>query len=141
MQVSFCTPVDDDMIVIRAYIKEFVLDDENLMKEQFVIAKSNHQIIGFGRLRTHSDCTELCTLGVIPEHRGKGIGKKLVEQLIQRAFATELFVVCIIPEFFMKFGFELVSIYPSSIKRKHSICTTHYVVKEKYSAMVLRITI
>lgn len=113
-----------------------MLDDEDLQIKQFLIAHQNDTFIGFGRIRQHKDAIELCTLGVIPEFRGKGAGKKLTQELIKKAKST-IYVVSIIPEFFRKLGFEIISEYPSSMHQKHQRCTTQLVVEEEYCVMRL----
>lgn len=126
-----------DISRIGELVKEFRLDDEDIKAEQFLVVKDkSSQLLGFGRLRTHTDCIELCTLGVVAEYRGRGIGKMLVNALAKKANA-DLYVVCIIPGFFEKFGFEIVEEAPSSIERKVNICTTTLVVEESYFSMKL----
>ena len=134
MDILISTPTNIEMTLIHHHVKDFVLDAEDLQKEQFLIARHKNTLIGFGRLRKHKDCTELCTLGVLPEHRGKGVGKKITNKLIKKAH-SEIYVVCIIPNFFQKFGFEIVKNYPSSIARKHHLCTTKFIVDEAYCVM------
>jgi len=136
MDVKIDIPNIKEMELVIRHVNEYMLDDEQLEREQFVIAKSNNTLVGFGRLRTHSDCIELCTLGVVTEYRGKGVGKKLVAELIYRASST-LYLVCVIPKFFEKFNFEIVEDVPSSIIRKYEICTTKLKVDEPYYMMRL----
>lgn len=119
---------------LRLYIKEYELDDRGLQKEEFIVALDDQKIVGFGRLREHSDCTELCSLGVITPLRRKGIGRKIVAELISKA-KKELYLVCIIPDYFIPFGFTKVEDYPSSIQNKKDFCTSELCVPEKYCAM------
>lgn len=134
MDLLLKTPDKKEFKQICDYIREFELDDRELKQEQFVAAYRNNELVGFGRLRDRSDCTELCSLGVVTPHRRKGIGKALVKELIKRAKA-ELFLVCIIPDFFAPFGFKETSNYPLSIQEKIDYCTAELVVPEKYVAM------
>ena len=136
MEIKIEIPGVQEMKLIVRYIKEFMLDDEGLEREQFIIARINNTLVGFGRLRQHPDCVELCTLGVLTEYRGKGIGKKLVEELIKRT-SSKLYLVCIIPGFFQKLDFEIVKEVPPSIVRKYEICTTKLKVAEPYYMMRL----
>jgi N-acetylglutamate synthase-like GNAT family acetyltransferase len=134
MNITLHTPRPEDMPAIETYVKEYVLDSEALHHEQFVIARSGSDVVGFGRLRHHGDSVELCTLGVVEQHRGKGIGSAIVNELVKKA-GNKVHVVCIIPGFFRKFGFNEVNEYPASVARKHSRCTTDYPVPEKYCVM------
>lgn len=134
MEIIISAPGEGDMPLIHQYVQDFMLDDEDLQKEQFLIALHNNTLVGFGRLRNHTDCLELCTLGIIPSFRGKGVGTKIVKALLEKA-NQEVFAVCIIPDFFEKFNFEITPDYPSSIARKLHICTTVLVVEESYCVM------
>ena len=116
------------------YIREFELDDRELKIQQFAAAFRNNELVGFGRLRKHDDCTELCSLGVITSLRRKGIGKAIVNELIKRS-PEKLYLVCIIPDFFIPFNFKVTNNYPSSIKNKLNYCTEELKVPEVYVAM------
>ena len=93
-------------------------------------------MVGFGRLREHPDCLELCSLGVATSYRRKGIGKAIVAKLIEH-FSKNIYLVCIIPDFFIPFGFHKVEIFPVSIQNKIEYCTSELVVPETYMAMLL----
>lgn len=121
---------------VASYISEYELDDRSLKKEEFTIARREGKIVGFGRLRKHADCLELCSLGVVTPFRRQGIGKAIVKEIIRRA-GGRLYLVCIIPEYFEPMGFKVTGNYPAAIGNKLSFCTTQLVVPEKYCAMVL----
>ena len=121
---------------ICSFINEFELDNRNLISSEFTAALREDQLVGFGRLRRHSDCLELCSLGVITPYRRQGIGKAIVAELIKRS-DTELFLTCIIPEFFTPFGFQIVENYPKAMQNKLEYCTRELVVPEKYVVMKL----
>ena len=134
--MTFRTPTENEFLQIRSYIQEFELDDRNLKQEEFTAAFRENQLVGFGRLRNHEDSTELCSLGVITTHRRKGIGKAIVKELIKRAEGS-IHLVCIIPDFFSPFGFQIIDNFPASIQNKIDYCTSELVVPEKYVAMFL----
>lgn len=134
MDLILKTPDEKEFKQIRNYIREFELDDRELKQDQFVAAYRNKVLVGFGRLRYRGDCTELCSLGVVTPHRRKGIGKAIVQELIKRA-SEDLFLVCIIPDFFAPLGFKETPIYPASIQEKIDYCTSELVVPEQYVAM------
>ena len=137
MQLIFKAPTDQEFQQICNYIHEFELDDRSLMKHQFTAAFHDEELVGFGRFRNHSDCTELCSLGVITQHRRQGIGKSIVSELIHNA-THNLYLVCIIPEFFSPFGFTIVNQYPAPIKDKLHYCINNLVVPETYVVMQLK---
>lgn len=137
MELSFVQPNDVLMKQIAAYVEAYVLDDEDLQPQQFVAALAGKTLVGFGRLRKHNDCDELCTLGVIEEHRGKGVGKALVNK-IKKLAQQNLYLVCIIPDYFVPLGFSVIhEKIPAAMKRKHQRCTSEYVVEEEYCVMAL----
>ena len=110
-----------DMPVIEHLAKSFDLDCEDLLWKQFVVAKNNNAIIGFGRLRKYSECTEMATVGVIPEYRNKSVGTAIIKKLIQYG-PSEIFVACVIPNFFSRLGFKMVKQYPSVLQKKVDFC-------------------
>jgi len=120
--------------LIKTYIQNFELDNRELSKEEFLVATSNHELVGFGRIRQRDNCSELCSLGVIEPERLKGVGKQLVQALIQKA-TEPLYLVCIIPTFFEPFGFVVVEEYPEAMQEKLNYCTSELVVPEKYVVM------
>jgi len=126
---------DDSLFeLIKTYIQNFELDNRELLKEEFLVATSNHELVGFGRIRQRDNCSELCSLGVIEPERLKGVGKQLVQALIQKA-TEPLYLVCIIPTFFEPFGFVVVEEYPEAMQEKLNYCTSELVVPEKYVVM------
>lgn len=138
-------PADEgDMPIIEQLAKSFDLDCEGLSWKQFTVVKNNNAIIGFGRLRNYPDpentgtgCTEAATIGVIPEERNKGIGTAIVKELI-RLGPAEIFVVCVIPNFFSRLGFETVKQYPSALQKKVDFCKLYDFSDEQI--FVMRIT-
>ncbi len=127
---------DKEFEQICRFISEFELDNRDLKKEQFTIALRNEVLVGFGRLREHTDCLELCSLGVVTPYRSQGIGKAIVNRLIKNS-SKVLYLVCIIPDFFAPFGFRSVNKYPVSIQGKLLYCSQELIVPEPYVAMVL----
>jgi N-acetylglutamate synthase-like GNAT family acetyltransferase len=135
MPFIFKIPSHQEFTEVCELIKEYRLDDRDFKKEEFTIALQNNKLMAFGRLRKHTDCLELCSIGVLKTSRSKGIGTELVKHIINNDFP--IYVVSIIPDFFARFHFKLTSNYPSSIKQKINYCTQQLVVPEEYVAMVL----
>jgi N-acetylglutamate synthase-like GNAT family acetyltransferase len=136
MKTEFRIPSTEEFQQIVEYIREFELDDRDLQPEQFIAAFVQKQIAGFGRLRKHSTCTELCSLGVVTPLRGKGIGKSIVKELIRTA-DDDIYLSCIIPSFFTPFGFQITENYPSPMKEKLDYCESELTVPECYVIMLL----
>ena len=128
-------PTDkNDFELIQKLIHQFELDDRDLHSHQFLVAKDNEELLGFGRIRIRKNCSELCSLGVTEPKRLQGIGKELVKALILKS-EQPLYLVCIIPEFFIPFDFKVVSEYPEAMQEKLNYCTSELVVPEKYVVM------
>jgi N-acetylglutamate synthase-like GNAT family acetyltransferase len=130
--IHTCTPKQFD--IIKNYISQFELDDRSLQPSEFLVAIEEDTVLGFGRIREHEDCSELCSLGVIEPKRHKGIGTALVQELIQKA-KQPLYLVCIIPEFFEPSGFHVCEKYPTALQNKLAYCTNELVVPEEYAVM------
>ena len=134
LQIVIDSPAVADFERIKKHIVDFELDNRALEKEQFLVAKQGEQIVGFGRIREYENCSELCSLGVIEPERNRGIGKELTKQLIEKS-KQELFLVCIIPDFFRPFGFTETTDYPEALNNKLQYCTSELVVPETYVVM------
>lgn len=109
---------------IERLAKKFDLDCEDISEKQFLVAKKDKVIVGFGRLRTFASCTELATVGVLEDMRNKGVGSALINELI-RIGPHEIFVTCVIPDYFKKFGFTPVKEYPSILQKKVDFCRSY----------------
>ncbi|MES2138462.1 MAG: GNAT family N-acetyltransferase [Bacteroidota bacterium] len=129
-------PTDKEFKQICLFITEFELDNRDLKKEQFIVAIHNSELVGFGRLREHADCLEICSLGVVTSYRRQGIGRAIVAKLIEK-ISKNIYLVSIIPDFFIPFGFQKVENFPISIRNKIEYCTSELVVPEAYVAMLL----
>ena len=113
-----------DMLVIEQLAKDFDLDREDIQWTQFIVAKRNETIIGFGRLRKYAECTEIATVGVVSEERKNGVGTLLVKELMHLG-PSDIYVTCVIPEFFNKLGFQMVKQYPSVLQKKVDFCKSY----------------
>jgi N-acetylglutamate synthase-like GNAT family acetyltransferase len=136
MELILRSPTEPEFQKISDYIRDFELDNRHLELHQFIAAFRNNELVGFGRLREYSDCTELCSLGVITPLRRKGIGKEIVSELI-KSTSKNIYLVCIIPEYFTPFNFKITKKFPDSIQNKLEYCSEQLVVPEQYVAMVL----
>ncbi len=117
-------------------IERFWLDDAGLEIHQFLIAEEGDVKLGFGRVREHQECSEMCTLGVEENARKKGTGSSLIKALTEKAIQkNKLYLVCIIPHLFEPLGFEIVSEYPEPMADKLRRCETYLSVPEKYVVM------
>lgn len=134
MDVLISPASEKDMPAVERLAKGLDLDMEEMSWKQFKIAKKENNIIGFGRLRNYGDCTEIATLGVIPPERNKGAGTSIVKELI-RIGPEEIFVTCVIPDFFSRLGFEVVKQYPSVLQKKVDFCKLYHFSDEQIFVM------
>lgn len=132
--LDITTATEADFEAIKQLIKLFELDDRCLERGQFLVAKHEDEILGFGRIRKHNGCDEFCSLGVVESKRFKGIAKALI--LARIAISTQpIYLVCIIPEFFESLGFEIVTDYPDEMQDKLNYCISELTVPEPYVVM------
>lgn len=78
----------------------------------YVVIERNEQIVACGALHVVWDnIAEVRTVAVAPDQIGQGLGRKIVEYLIEDAYQLELpqiFTLTYKPAFFEKFGFTRV---------------------------------
>ena len=101
---------------------------------QFLVAKENDELVGFGRIRRHNGFDEFCSLGVLEAKRFKGIAKELIFARIKIA-TQPIYLACIIPDYFESLGFKIVETYPPEMEDKLRYCTSELIVPEKYVVM------
>ena len=78
--------------------------------QEFVVAESDGVVVGCGALHVMwDDLAEIRTLAVAPEHLGRGVGHRLVTELVARARTFGLrrvFCLTFEVDFFTRQGFE-----------------------------------
>jgi N-acetylglutamate synthase-like GNAT family acetyltransferase len=135
IQISKAIEQDFDFII--QHIKLFDLDNRDLHFQQFVVAKLNDNIVGFGRIRKHNGCDEFCSLGIIEAFRNQGIAEALILTRIELS-TQPIYLVCIIPEFFESLGFTITTEYPPEILDKLNYCICELTVPEPYVVMTFK---
>ncbi|MBI3753699.1 MAG: GNAT family N-acetyltransferase [Deltaproteobacteria bacterium] len=108
----------DDMLFIKKCIERFRLDDEDLDYRQFVVAAESKEIVGFGRIRPHEEVYELGCVGVVEDRRNQGIGKMIIEHLINNFPTNEVYITTDLIEYFEKFGFKKIAPGPKELAEK-----------------------
>ena len=128
----------NDMPHIVRMIGEFDLDYEYLSPEQFLVIEENGHVVAFGRLKPYPDAVELGSVGVRPDCRKRGYGKRMVEALIEKA-PNEIWITTNLQDYFRTFGFSESDRMPASIKNKlERFC--HFTCRPNVAAMVLKKT-
>lgn len=115
-QIRSASPVD--MPFIKNCIEKFRLDDENLDCHQFIMVIDGDEIIGFGRIRPHKRVYELGCVGVVENRRNQGIGKTIVEHLINIFPSNDVYITTDLLDYFERFGFRKIELGPSELIEK-----------------------
>lgn len=119
MEIIVRPAQEPDIEKISLYIQAYNLDNEDLDYKKFLIAEISGEYAGFGRIKQYGDdIYEIASVGVIEKFRGKGVGKKIVAELINNTLAEEIWITTIIPEYFKQFGFEEDDNFPDEILSK-----------------------
>ena len=102
--------------LIRAYSENGTLLPRTLPEiceniRDFVVVEDDGRIVGCGALHLYGPhLAEVRSIAVIPDAKGNGAGRSLVEALLEQAEIQEVTCVCLftrIPEFFSRIGFQV----------------------------------
>jgi len=127
MNVKITKAKAGDFAYIQEKINRYLLDSSNLDWRNFFVARVEDKVVAFGRIIDHGEFHEIASLGVDYYHRKKGIGKKMLFFLIQKAKRIDarkpIYGVTHLPEFISSCGFvHAEDGYPDYLdyKRKHA---------------------
>jgi len=111
-------PTLKDIVSMQKVVQEEVLNGTILYRSDdeiatnirsYTVAKKDDELIGYGALHIHTkDLAEIRSLVIAKEHRGKGIGAKIVKSMLEEARALKLkdiFTLTYQKEFFERLGF------------------------------------
>ncbi len=100
-----------DESAIRALIHQVGINPMGLDWRHFVLAvDENDRMIGCGQIKPHFDGTcELASIAVMPERRGQGIARAVIEHLLAENFPP-LYLTCRseLGPLYEKFGFRVL---------------------------------
>jgi amino-acid N-acetyltransferase len=111
-------------------------DDVYRSIREWVVAETEAKIVGTGSLLIMGpDLAEIRSLVINPAFQGQGLGRKLLELLLQEAQDLELgrvFALTRKPGFFLKMGFQLTEIgrLPRKVRRDCVFCPKFHVCDE-----------
>ena len=108
----------EDLPFIRQTVAELRLDGEDLRADQFLTLRRGDRIIAFGRIKPYRATHELGCLAVIEKERGRGWGRLLVRELIDRFPQDEVYVTTDQPAYFERLGFLRTDILPPELEAK-----------------------
>ncbi len=115
-----------DAGTIRQIISQARINPTGLAWQRFILAVDQQgKTIACGQLKPHGDGTlELASIAVIPEWRGKGVARAVIEHLLEK-HPGRLYLTCRaeLGPMYQKFGFEVVNPaeMPSYFKRLSGI--------------------
>ena len=107
-----------DMPIIETYINKFLLDNEDLQYEQFIVAEKDGNIVGFGRIKPYEHCFELGCVAVLEDYRNRSTGSAIVSKLIQDFPRDDIWITTDKPDYFRRFGFRPTDDAPYEIVDK-----------------------
>jgi len=112
------------MPFIHECVRRFRLDGEVLAAEQFMTVRQGGEIIAFGRIKPYGDDVyELGCVGVVEEQRGRGLGRLVVQELIERFPTDAVYVTTDLTEYFDKLGFTRTNTLPRPLAEKiENVC-------------------
>jgi len=109
---------------IEEKLKKYALDSTDIDWQQFFVAKLENKCVAFGRIIDHGEYFELASLGVDWYHRKKGIGAKMFRFLIGQTTARDktkpIYIVTHRHNYFSKFGFRDVAVFPDYLGCKRT---------------------
>jgi N-acetylglutamate synthase-like GNAT family acetyltransferase len=107
-----------DFLFIRQTVELLRLDDEDLRTEQFILAERAGRIVAFGRVKPYRRTYELGCVAVVEGERGRGLGRRMVEELIRRFPQRRVYVTTDLPEYFERLGFVRATALPRELSEK-----------------------
>jgi N-acetylglutamate synthase-like GNAT family acetyltransferase len=107
-----------DFPFIRQTVERLRLDDEDLRAEQFIVAARGGRIVAFGRVKPYRRTYELGCVAVVEGERGRGLGRRMVEELIRRFPQRRVYVTTDLPAYFERLGFVRTAALPRELSEK-----------------------
>ena len=96
---------------IKDLIKLVGINPTGLDWKRFIVAvNESGQVIGCGQIKPHGgDIRELASIAVVPEYRGQGIARAVIEMLLDES-ERPLYLMCLSYNgpMYAKFGFRAV---------------------------------
>ena len=113
--------IKSDFPAILRIARAHNLNYAGMEADDYWVAAEGNAVFGICGLRKNPDCRELCSLGVVTEMRGRGLGTRLVRRLL-RDIRGDIHLATIIPEFFSRLGFEKMPVRPPSMVKTEEWC-------------------
>lgn len=103
---------ETDAPAIKSLIHSVGINPMDLDWRRFIVAvEAQDQVIATGQIKHHKgDVLELASIAVVPEHRGEGIARAVIEYLLKES-PRPLYLTCRsrLEPLYKKFGFQPIS--------------------------------
>ncbi len=103
--------LESESAQIKALINLVGINPTGLDWKRFIVAvNAEGKVISCGQLKPHgSDILELASIGTLPEYRGKGLAREVIEALLAKS-SRPLYLMCIAHNgpMYEKFGFRII---------------------------------
>ena len=104
--------LESESIQIKGLIKLVGINPTGLDWKRFLVAvNESGQVLGCGQIKPHGgDIRELASIAVLPEYRGQGLARAVIEMLL-RENPRPLYLTCLSHNgpMYEKFGFQVVA--------------------------------
>ena len=104
--------LETESVAIKDLIHSVGINPVGLDWKRFIVAvDANDDVIATGQIKPHGkDIHELASIAVVPEYRGQGLARAVIEYLLKDSPAP-LYLTCVssLEPFYNKFGFVSVS--------------------------------
>jgi N-acetylglutamate synthase-like GNAT family acetyltransferase len=104
--VKILHATEADMAFIEEQLKTNDIDTGNLDYNEFVVARENGQIVGFGRLRKTGGVYQIGCVVVVEDKRHRGVGSLIVKHLLDVSSVNLVYIVTDLVDYFKSLGFE-----------------------------------
>ena len=101
--------------------EECGLDYPGMDKDDFLVAEDGGRLRGIVGLKRHPGGLELCSLGVEPGGRRRGVGGELVKALLA-GLREDVYLATVIPGYFERLGFRRTAVFPDAMVKDPDWC-------------------
>ncbi|CAG5074485.1 Amino-acid acetyltransferase [Dyadobacter sp. CECT 9623] len=140
LQIDKAGPADKELVTSLLKEADLLTDDLPAGLPNFLVARDEGTLVGVAGMELYSGVALLRSIAVSPDHQGKGIARKLVEQLLAGADTQGVEAVYLITttadHYFDSYGFVVVKReqVPEAIqqtKQFSSLCPSSAVVMKR----------
>ena len=122
--INFIVAQPSDLADLLNLLELIGGDRSKMDTASFIVAKDDQKLVGCVRVKKFNDQSlELASLAVNPEYQRQGIGRTLVEKILEKEKSRPIFLFCSIEKepFYTLNGFVKIvpEVLPSEIKKEY----------------------